>query len=160
MVLVPKSPDAVSIGQYRPTALANYKVKIITKVLADRLANIAPKIVSQQQRGFIKRRQISDCIGVASEAINLLEKRSFGGNIALKIDIKKAFDTMDWNFLLKVLHKFGFDPIFCNWVKVVLESAKLSIGVNVKFVGYFSCKRMLGKVTPCPLYYFALLKMC
>lgn len=148
VVLVPKTPEADSIAQFRPIALANYKFKIITKVLADRLAIIAPKIVSKQQRGFIKGRQISDCIGVASEAVNLLEKRSFGGNIALKIDIKKAFDTMDWSFLLKVLHQFGFDPIFCNWVKVILESTKLSISVNGKSVGYFSCKRGVRQGDP------------
>ena len=49
---------------------------------------------------------------LASEAINLLDKRQYGGNIALKVDIAKAFDTLDWNFLLEVLRKFGFDEIF------------------------------------------------
>jgi hypothetical protein len=45
---------------------------------------------------------------VTSEAINVLSQKCFAGNIALKIDIQKAFNTIDWLFLLNVLHKFGF----------------------------------------------------
>lgn len=56
VVLIPKSPNADSVSQYRPIALANYQFKIITKILAERLAIIAPKIISQNQRGFIRGR--------------------------------------------------------------------------------------------------------
>lgn len=77
---------------------------------------------------------------ITSEAVNLLQNRSFGGNIALKIYIKKAFDTMDWDFPIHVLHPFGFNDTFCNWVKVILHSAKLSFSVNGHAVGHFPCK--------------------
>lgn len=75
--------------------MANFQFKVVTKVLADRLAITAPKIISEQQRGFIKGRHISECIFSTSEAINLLDSKAFGGNVALKFDIKKAFDTLD-----------------------------------------------------------------
>lgn len=114
VALIAKHPGAGSIDMYRPIALANYQFKIITKVMADRLANVAPKILSENQRGFIKGRSINDCICITSEAINLLDKKVFGGNVALKVDISKAFDTMEWQFLLTVLNSFGFDPKFCN----------------------------------------------
>lgn len=129
-------------------ALANFKFRIITKVIADRLALVAPKIISENQRGFIKGRQITECVGIAYEIINMLDKRSFGGHLALKIDIKKAFDTMDWSFILQVLQSFGFNDIFYNWVKVILHSAKLSISVNGHAVGYFSCKRGVRQGDP------------
>lgn len=148
VVLIPKTTSADAINQFRPIALANYKFKIITKVLADRLGRIAPKIVSQNQRGFIKDRSISDCTCVASVAVNLLDKRCFGGNVALKIDIEKAFDTMDWGFLLEVLSSFGFDPVFCNWIKIILHSTKLSISVNGHSVGFFPCKRGVRQGDP------------
>lgn len=114
IVLIPKTDNADSIGKYRPISLANYQFKLITKILADRLAKIVPKVISINQRGFISGRSITDCICVASEAINLLNRKTFGGNVALKIDTKKAFDTLDWNFLIKVLKSFGFDTVFCN----------------------------------------------
>jgi hypothetical protein len=53
IVLLPKSPDAISIDQYRPIAMANFKFKIISKIIADRLASIMPSIVSEEQKGFI-----------------------------------------------------------------------------------------------------------
>lgn len=98
--LIPKFKVADRIENFRPIALTNFQSKIITKVLTDILASIAPKIISENQRGFIEGRQISDCVCITSEAINMLENKAYGGNLALEVDIKKAFDTLDWNFLL------------------------------------------------------------
>ncbi|KAE9619300.1 putative RNA-directed DNA polymerase [Lupinus albus] len=141
LVLIPKSPNADKIEEFIPIALANFQFKIIIKVLADRLALISPRIVSQEQRGFIKERNIKDCICLASEAINMHDHKTFGGNLAIKLDIKKAFDTMDCDFLLETLNAFGFNQQFISWVRVILHSTKLSINVNGHNVGFFSCKR-------------------
>ncbi|XP_058725545.1 uncharacterized protein LOC131596826 [Vicia villosa] len=73
---------------------------------------LIPKLVSQEQKGFIQGRQIKDCIALASEAFNLLDSKSWCGNVALKVDILKAFDTLNWNFLLQVLIRFGFNAKF------------------------------------------------
>lgn len=139
IALLPKIPNASSIDQYRPIAMANFKFKIISKVIAVRLAPIMPTIISDQQMGFIHQRSIKDCLCIASEATNLLHNKSFGGNLALKIDITMAFDTLEWPFLLKVLKTFGFHDIFCNWIQVILNSAFLSVSVNGKAQGYFNC---------------------
>lgn len=139
VVLIPKHDGADRAEQFRPIAMANFKFKIISKVLADRLAIIAPYIISVNQRGFVKGRSIVDCICSASEGINLLDKRSFGGQIAMKIDIKKAFDTIDWTFLVKVLQAFGFCEKFCLWISIILHSARLSISINGHAVGFSGC---------------------
>lgn len=107
-----------------------------------------PAITSVQQRGFIKGRSIKDCICLTSEAINVLHKKSFGGNLALKVDIAKAFDTLDWSFLILVLEAFGFNRIFCNWIKAILSSAKMSIAINGKLHGFFSCSRGVRQGDP------------
>jgi len=91
LILIPKTPNTDNIDQYRLIALANFKFKIISKVLADRLSQIIPSLISKEQRGFIKGRNIKDCIALTSEAINVLDKKCFGGNLALKIDVSKAF---------------------------------------------------------------------
>jgi hypothetical protein len=95
IVLIPKVSNVNSLNQYMPIALANYKFKIISKIIANRLASIMPAITSVQQRGFIKGRSIKDCICLTSEAINVLHKKSVVGNLALKVDIAKAFDTLN-----------------------------------------------------------------
>jgi hypothetical protein len=148
IILIPKTSNADSMDQFRPIAMANFKFKIISKVLADRLATIMPNLISKEQRGFVAGRNIRDCICLTSEAINLLDKKSFGGNIALKIDISKAFDTLDWSFLLKVLKQFGFSTTFCNWIQAILSSAYLSISINGSQHGFFNCKRGVRQGDP------------
>lgn len=148
IVLIPKNEQADSVEQFRPIALANFKFKIITKILADRLAPIMKSIISKEQRGFIQGRNIRDCICTTSEAINLLHNRCFGGNVAFKVDIAKAFDTLEWSFLLKVLKQFGFNDVFCNWIEVILHSANLSISINGKHYGFFKCKRGVRQGDP------------
>ncbi|MCI71285.1 RNA-directed DNA polymerase (Reverse transcriptase), partial [Trifolium medium] len=61
-----------------------------------------------------------------------MHNKAYGGNLALKIDIAKAFDTLEWPFLLKVLKSFGFNATFSNWIHVILQSAFLSISINGK----------------------------
>jgi len=92
------------ISQFRPIAMANFKYKIISKILADKLAQILPDNISKEQIGFMKG------------AINMA----------------KAFDTIDRSFLLKVLKAFGFNNLLYNWIHVILHSDKLSISINEK----------------------------
>ena len=148
LILIPKVPGADKLDNFRPIALANFQFKIITKILADRLGLIAAKIISPNQRGFIPGRHIHDCIMTASEAVNLLHKKAYGGNLAMKIDVRKAFDTVNWQFLIHVLRRFGFTDLFCNWILSILHSAKLSVSVNGKSVGFFSCTRGVRQGNP------------
>lgn len=148
IVLIPKVAGARVMGDYHPIALDNFQFKIVTKIIADRLASITTRIISVEQRGFIRDRNISECVILASEAINLLEKRQYGGNVALKVDIAKAFDTLDWNFLILVLRRFGFHEKFVHWILVILKSARLSVLVNGKAVGFFSCSHGVRQGDP------------
>lgn len=147
-MLVPKVPGAKVIGDFRPIALANFQFKIITKILAARLVAIAMRIVSVEQRRFIKERNISECVILACEAINCIDRQQIGGNIALKVDISKAFDTLDWEFLIAVLMQFGFSTTFIQWIRTIHHSARLSILVNAKVVGFFSCSRGVRQGNP------------
>lgn len=65
----------------------------------------------------------------------MLNKKVFGGNLAIKVDIKKTFDTLDRNFLLEVLTTFGFSKVFSNWILAILQSARLSFDVNGASMG-------------------------
>jgi len=80
----------------------------------------------------VQGRQIHDCIGIAFEAINMLSKKVKEGNVTYKVDIHKAFDTLNWNFL--VLKHFGFHHSFFSWISTILRSTML-------FVKFFPCSR-------------------
>jgi len=148
LILIPKTPNVDSIDQYRPIALANFKFKVVTKVIEDMLARNLPNIISEEQRGFMRGRNVKDCIALASEAINVLDRRSFGGNLALKIDVYKAFDTLNWEFLIKVLKAFGFNDKFCMWISSILHSTTISISINGAQQGHFSCNRGVRQGDP------------
>lgn len=67
-------------------------------------------------------RNIADCILSTSECFNLLDNKCYGGNVAIKVDITKAFDTLSWDFLFMVLEAFGFCQVFIGWIRVLLSS--------------------------------------
>ena len=94
-MLIPKTSNVDSVSKFIPIAFANFKFKVISKILADMLASLMPHIISKEQRGLIKGRNIKDNICLTSEAINLLHKQSYEGNIAYKIDIAKDYDTLE-----------------------------------------------------------------
>lgn len=97
IVLLPKVEGATTISQFCPIVLANVLFKIIPKILVDRLAPIASRIISPKQTTFLHGRCITDCIGLVSEGFNLLDRKIIGGNnVGIKVDMAKAFDTLNW----------------------------------------------------------------
>lgn len=121
IILIPKTKDSYLVDMYIPIALENFKFKIISKIIADRLASILPNIISKEQKGFTHGINIMDCTCLTFESINNLDNKNKHENLALKVDIDKAFDTINWEFLLKVLKTFGFSQIFCKWSSIILN---------------------------------------
>jgi len=108
--LIPKISGAASVKDFRPIVVTNFKFKTIFKILVDRLAIVAARIISSNQYGFVQGKQIHDCIGIASEVINMLSKKVKGDNVAYKIDIHKAFDTLSWKFFI------NFDTLWFSFL--------------------------------------------
>ena len=79
----------------------------MAKVLANRLKKVVGKVFSKAQGAFVEGRQILDAVLIANEAIDSVLKNNENG-ILCKLDIKKAYDNVDWSFLLTVMHKMGF----------------------------------------------------
>ena len=107
MVLILKKAGAEDLGDFRPISLLGSLYKWLAKVLANRLKNVVGKVVSKAQGAFVEGRQILDAVLIANEAIDSVLKNNENG-ILCKLDIKKAYDNVDWFFLLRVMHKMGF----------------------------------------------------
>ncbi|XP_057808675.1 uncharacterized protein LOC131023144 [Salvia miltiorrhiza] len=148
LILIPKKENITTVMDLRPIVLSNFFFKIIAKVLAVRLSKVAAAYVTRNQFGFIQGRSIHDCIMLGSEGVNCMRRTNKGLNMACKIDIKKAFDTLNWDFLINVLKVLGFQQRFVDWINVILHSARISILCNGNSWGYFACSRGVRQGDP------------
>src|SRR4051812_48810513 len=92
LVPIPKNVAPVSFSQYRPISLCNFANKMISKLLATRLTGIT--LISKEQSGFVKGRNIQDNILLAQKMIHELKRKVRGSNVAVKLDMKKAYDSV------------------------------------------------------------------
>ncbi|CAM8952029.1 unnamed protein product [Rhodiola kirilowii] len=123
ITLIPKVKDPKTVGDYRPVSLCNVGVKIITKMLANRLKRILPAIISENQGAFVPGKIISDNIIAAQDLIHYIRTRSRQkiGFFALKLDISKAYDRVEWDFLEVMLRSLGFPE---EWISMVMRCTK------------------------------------
>jgi hypothetical protein len=131
IALIPKASGSHTTRQFRPISLCNIVYKIISKILANRLKAILPKIISPLQSAFVPKRNIQDNTILAHEHLHAFkDKRGKGGFMFLKMDMEKAFDRMEWSFLLAIMEKLGFSHIWISWIKICISIPSLSIILN------------------------------
>ena len=108
--LIPKTKSPEKANNYRPISLCNLLYKIVSKTIANQLKKILPKLVSETQSAFMSDRLISDNISVAFETLHHLKNKRKGksGYMALKLDISKAYDRVEWDFFRKSDGEIGF----------------------------------------------------
>ena len=106
IVLIPKCDNPSSMKELRSISLCNVLYKLVVKVLANRMKDVLCRLISPSKAAFVPGRSIL----LASEVLHCLKRRTRGrfGDVALKLDISKAYDRVDWGFLQFMLRKMGF----------------------------------------------------
>lgn len=155
MTLIPKVNDSIHVSNFCPIVMGNFLYKIFTKIVATRLSSFIGDILSPSQYGFIPGCNIHTCIAISSETINSLHMGKHG-NMAIKVDITKAFDTVNWDFIYQVLSCMGFYTRFIKMIASILNSARLSILINGTPQGYFACSRGVRQGDPLSPFFFCL----
>nr|XP_027108979.1 uncharacterized protein LOC113728817 [Coffea arabica] len=148
IVLIPKMPNPQDFSQYRPISLCNFFNKLLSRILADRIAYVLPKIISPQQTGFVKRRNITDNFLLAQEIVSGIGKKNRGGNVVMKLDMSKAYDRVAWDHIIDVLRRFGFGEIFIDLVWRLISNVWFSVILNGASHGFFKSTRGLRQGDP------------
>ncbi|XP_039070407.1 uncharacterized protein LOC120217317 [Hibiscus syriacus] len=137
LVLVPKTPNPCLARDFRPISCCSVVYKTITRILVDRLMPFFPAMISQSQSAYVRGRNIVDNTLLAQEIVKGYSRKSLSPMCAIKIDLQKAFDSVNWGFLFSVLEALGLPPIFCNWVKGCITTLMFSVSLNRSLVGFF-----------------------
>ncbi|KAI5338229.1 hypothetical protein L3X38_017500 [Prunus dulcis] len=153
VALIPKVHEPKNMMQLRPISLCNVLYKIGAKVLVTYLKAILPALISDTQSAFVPGHAISDNSIVAFELLHTMHKKNQGrqGYLALKIDMSKAYDRVEWSFLEPLMKGMGFSP---QWIQLIMEcvtTVSYCFMLNENPVGYVIPQRGLRQGQKIPL---------
>ena len=150
ITLIPKeNTDTRELSNWRPITLLNVDYKILSKAIASRIEKVLPRLINCNQTGFMKGRYIGQNIRLINDIMEQTEIQNTG--ILLLLDFRKAFDTVEWDFIQQILNLFNFGSSLKQWAKTLYTILKaLSYIMDIPQT-ILNCQGELDRGVPSPL---------
>ncbi|CAN0840007.1 LINE-1 reverse transcriptase homolog [Linum grandiflorum] len=150
IVLLPKVDKPDSKHDLRPISLCDVRYRILAKVLTNRLRVLMPGSIHEEQSAFVKGRSIIDNILLAFESIHSLTTNpsTKKGDVAIKIDISKAYDRVEWPYLEAVFQHLGFGNQWTSWMMFCVRSVQYQVLVNNTRFGHIQSYSTITWTSP------------
>jgi len=140
--LIPKKKKAIAFSNFRPISLCNEIYKISSKIIASRIRGTLSNYVSLEHHGFLKNRNIIEAVANTQECLHSLHSKKLGATI-LQLDLKKAYDSLDWGFLRCILCKIGLKKESIGWIMARVENVNFVVLINGHPTNFFAAARGL-----------------
>ena len=137
LVLVPNKGSAKDLEDFRPINLVGNRYKLLAKVFANRIKKVMDKVISESQNSFVEGRQILYVVLITNEVVDSRLKNNESG-VLCKLDIEKAYDHVNWKFLMAVLRKMGFGEKWIKWIDRCISIVKFFVLINGSETSRFS----------------------
>ena len=145
----------LELSNWIPVTLLNVEFKIATKAIAKRIEPLLPNLIHSDQTGFIKGRYIGENIRLITDIMEHTKAHNIPG-ILVSLDFKKAFDSLEWSFMMKSLEVFNFGPSIQRWITTFYANIESAVMNNGFLTNWFRPSRVMRQGCPLSPYLFIL----
>ncbi|XP_062075434.1 uncharacterized protein LOC133779496 [Humulus lupulus] len=148
LTLIPKMDHPKTAADFRPITCCTTLYKCISKMLCYRVSGILPKLVNQNQGAFIKDRSLAHNVLILQDLLKGYKRKYSSPRCLMKIDLSKAYDSIDWDFLENLLKAFKFPDRFIRWIMTCMRGASYCLMLNGRLHGNFQGGKGLRQGDP------------